>query len=590
MLRIPVTKDFSVLRDVSFNEMFDPRINKCWFNDQSKFFLSDYLKFIKLVYNRQNLIELVPHLFNMFGNEEHYNVQFRKLVTDLPENVLWVFAFTRNISAYWITDDTFALQLTTYTGRLIKERARFHAISYGAYKQFSTSNQINTPEHNASLVDFLTEMGETIEKNFAEAAAATPDAYIGRDYYSATITILNVLLRYVSNAPIIEWQGESYGPGHIVDDVTNCDATMSTDVTPYSVVIRANVPITKSNRKGLYKVFSYNENILSLLPWPITLAGEHQPLLLGVELELSTNYKTKDLIDAQDELFFALKSDSSVSGNKSYVYELVTVPMSFRAHKQQWARFFRKLDYKQFDTSHRTSNGMHVHIAREAFDDDKHIRNFAWFFHNPANYEFIFALSERDRDSFQSYSATYQFNERHSKTNTFKTIERYANAVRGCVTAGRKDKTVEVRLFRGVVSLAYVIKNLECVEALFEFTRNPGYQQLTTKGFMAWLDKQPYNRFRIFRKFLKGLNFSSITPMQEIKDIIFAERRAPQILAMLIKHKFRPTENHIFALNKIVGGVKFELDHTTGELKLLGDPTPANLHAINDSLAQRYAG
>ena len=32
---------------------------------------------------------------------------------------------------------------------------------------------------------------------------------------------------------------------------------------------------------------------------------------------------------------------------------------------------------------------MHVHIGRDHFEDNNHIRNFCWFFNNPANTEFL---------------------------------------------------------------------------------------------------------------------------------------------------------------------------------------------------------
>ena len=122
---------------------------------------------------------------------------------------------------------------------------------------------------------------------------------------------------------------------------------------------------------SLYQHFSYTTNIREILTGTIVKDAEKKtkPLLLGIELECSSDLTINEMMDAQDTPFFLCKSDSSISGSKRNRYEMVTVPMSAAAQKEHWAKWFENIDLNKFDTSLDTNNGLHIHIDRLAFKE-----------------------------------------------------------------------------------------------------------------------------------------------------------------------------------------------------------------------------
>jgi hypothetical protein len=259
--------------------------------------------------------------------------------------------------------------------------------------------------------------------------------------------------------------------------------------------------VSDTNRRALYNILSYSTNPCSLLKWPRQLPREHKPVLYGVELEVATDYSCQDLIDAQKELFFIAKQDGSISGAGRTKAELVTIPMSLRQHKKDWAHWFRKLEYTQFDCTTQTNNGQHVHIDKTAFLNKRHRDNFIWFFLNPCNKTFITEMSERTRMSMEQFSPLPYYAPATTLIKIYKKVYDYAASMRGTINVNSRKPTIEVRLFRGIVSYASMLKNLEFVDAVFHFTQDKTYSEVTLKNFMTWLNALPVNRYKVLRKY-----------------------------------------------------------------------------------------
>lgn len=281
-------------------------------------------------------------------------------------------------------------------------------------------------------------------------------------------------------------------------------------------------------RERLYTTFSYSTNVMNILGEKfISEPKEFKPPFYGVELEMSTDYSQRDLIDATEEPFFILKSDSSISGNKSRVYELVTLPMSIVAHKKRFAHFFSNLDYDTFDRSITTTNGMHVHISRAAFNDTKgkdtesHLRKFSYFFINPSNYQFLLAVSERTEDSLQRFSPIPRPST-HDIAN-HKALFKQSTGCwgRGAINVTSGKPTVEVRLFKGIVSYATIVKNLEFTDSVFFFTQQATRSTLTLHHYLNWLKLQPANKYKTLREFYRRINVTSFVKESNLLEEIF---------------------------------------------------------------------
>lgn len=255
--------------------------------------------------------------------------------------------------------------------------------------------------------------------------------------------------------------------------------------------------ITYDQRSTLYTMFEHSTDVIQKVGKPDKTWSDKEGNvnLYGVELEVSTDYGAKDIIDFFPEIFVICKKDSTITGVKKHPIEIVTVPASLRRHKKMWAAFFKGIDINKFDTMDKHNNGMHVHVDRNSFEQDGiHLKKFCWFFSSKSMQEFNLIMSERTKESLEKWSkfarnATSVANvERHTRD-----LSKYA-----AVNLG-KSQTVEVRLFKGIVSFTSLVKNLEFVDAALEYTRNVSLSQINLKSFLKWLNSLPSSRYRTLR-------------------------------------------------------------------------------------------
>ena len=346
--------------------------------------------------------------------------------------------------------------------------------------------------------------------------------------------------------------------------------------------------VSKLNKTPLYKIFNYSTNVLKHLPYPLTEKGEHNPTLYGVELECKTDYPIEEIINASDEPFFLAKSDSTITGTKTYAMELVTVPASLKALKRQYARWFSKLDYSKFDITTVTNNGMHVHIGREFFEGNSHIRNMCWFLTNPCHRDFIVAISERGSyDAMQSYTTIANFNGSWKKSKAFLRCKDVQSGHRGIMNFN-KAPTIEIRMFKGIVSFASVLKNLEFVDSLLEFSRGMNsHRELALTHYYNWLLHTPPNKYSVLKKYIdQYCKMNLWLPQSEIKEIIFQETDSEKIVGLIKKSGFKITNKHVSILNKN-NRRTFTLDKDTGELHAIPQNV-SKLRPLDRILEQRY--
>jgi len=313
--------------------------------------------------------------------------------------------------------------------------------------------------------------------------------------------------------------------------------------------LRVDIKAKPGDRRILEQILNYSADVLQYLPYTIKGPKEPTATLYGVELEACSDYTPKQIIDAQKDLFFICKNDSSIHGSKGYCYELVTVPASLRAHKRLWAEFFEKVDYRQFDTTKDTGNGMHVHIDRKTFKKD-HLNRFSWFIINPSNKDFLFAVSERPtKRNMEDWASTpncFNYGKKHS-------VARRAVAINGGMRGAvhyKGDKTVEIRIFKGIVSYATVVKNIEFVDSVVEFTRTANTNQVTLKHYLDWVSSLPSNKYTVLRAFFAEAKVEQHLPLAELTEYVWSATDDEDVTEKLNRAPFKVTNEHITALNK----------------------------------------
>lgn len=290
------------------------------------------------------------------------------------------------------------------------------------------------------------------------------------------------------------------------------------------------------SKESLYELKSYSYNFFSAYKKRLSVdKKERDAPIYGVELELSTRYGVPELIDAVDTIWICAKQDSSITGKYSGKYEMVTLPATLKAHKQLWGKWFAGLDMAKFDQTRSTNNGMHVHVAKESFNDQRHQRDFAWFFTNPLCSEFMINFSERGRLNDYCRMPNWADHGYPSSVKTRKDINRYLSGLRGAINVGGTKPTIEVRLFKGIVSYATVLKNLELVDAVFHFTaKGVSYSCNPMREFFNWLRGTNKNQYEALKEYItKFINEEDYTLTSDVSLLIQKYGSKPEFLDKL---------------------------------------------------------
>lgn len=566
----------------TFEEFFNPTKHSLW--QQSRAVTAaEWRDIYKTLFSRENCTnwnDLIIPYFNIAGIRVAPEMErfWKEVISLIRDEYLWQLPFHTMRRA---SDTLYRF----YTLQFLDSSSNIHFSLVNDNRE----TNVSTPEEAARKFNENAVHLETLVNNHAHKLIS--DIQFG--FYNCTSTINSMLSNsfYCRESNDISGsRGRAFTASTLFALMQN-NRNVSLNCTASSI-ISVTIPFNPHDRSHFYQVFQYTTDITRILPGKRKLPSEGVPTYVGVELELSTDYNIQELIDASKELFFIAKHDSSITGRKSNKMELVTVPASFKYLKKQFALWFNNLDYKKFDCTTETNNGMHVHVDRQAFDDDYHIRNFCWFINNPANIPFIVAMSDRGSlAAMQHYTPFCPFGSHLSRTAAFKQSHRLIEGHRGATNlkgGWTNAKTVEVRIFRGIVSYAAIIKNLELVESILNFTKSlTSYRQLSLSSYIEWLFKTPSNRFSILKKYIEQQDLNKFLLVSDIKDIIFNENDPEKIATMLVRSGLKINNDHISFLNK---GRKrtFTLDKDTGQINVI----KTNIFKLADldiDLAKRIA-
>lgn len=191
------------------------------------------------------------------------------------------------------------------------------------------------------------------------------------------------------------------------------------------------------------------------------------PIWFGIELEVEvkSGSDTNEMATKCKELlgeFAIIKSDGSLNDG----FEMVTRPASLEVHRERWVKFMegRPKGIRSWET---TTCGMHVHLTRRGRDSepimtDLTVAKIVMFVNSPRNKAFIVDIAGRDADRWA------KMQDKESLPKALRAIERYE-----AVNLLNK-RTIEFRIFRGTLSYAGFMKNLEFTAAVKDFCGQAG--------------------------------------------------------------------------------------------------------------------
>ncbi len=208
-------------------------------------------------------------------------------------------------------------------------------------------------------------------------------------------------------------------------------------------------------------------------------------LFMGIELEVE---KVKGhmvegfLTLANEEVngvpkFCYFKEDGSLS---EYGAELVTMPATLDGFKFMFPfnalKWLREEGARSFYYS---SCGFHIHVSRSAFSPS-HLYKFLKF--HDKNDKMCQVVGQREYSSYASWDTDASFNFRKNTKNVAKCPD-FGNRYSAINT--NNSHTVELRYFKGNILEEAVLKNVEFVDSVYEYTKQLTIPKLWQYGY-SW--------------------------------------------------------------------------------------------------------
>lgn len=233
-------------------------------------------------------------------------------------------------------------------------------------------------------------------------------------------------------------------------------------------------------------------------------------VFLGIELEVERSsgaIDREDMAEMIDHDFLYFKRDGSIDDG----FEIVTHPMTIsyiKQNKNVWADILNNLrtnKYRSYDTS---TCGMHIHISKNAFTT-WHLFRFMKFFVD--NSDFVTKISQRKVENLDRWAALTDNPSESGKEYTddvlmYKAKKKRGNSKRYLAVNLQNDKSVEIRIFRGTLNDSSFFKNIEFVQATFDYTKSISETDMSLQSFFNFL--RDNNEYPYLRKFIADKNLN----------------------------------------------------------------------------------
>lgn len=208
-------------------------------------------------------------------------------------------------------------------------------------------------------------------------------------------------------------------------------------------------------------------------------------LYMGIELEMekmTDNLLEKFLTDAQeidinDPNFCYFKEDGSLGNNGA---ELVTQPATLDAFKIRFP--FEALDNAREGGArsfYYSQCGFHIHVSRSAFTPS-HLYKFLKF--QVKNDRMCMVVGQREHSSYATWAEEETNNVRHRTKDVVKGTVHSARYT--AINTGNFE-TIELRYFKGNILKEAVLKNVEFVDCVYNYTKQLTVSDIWRKGY-SW--------------------------------------------------------------------------------------------------------
>lgn len=233
-------------------------------------------------------------------------------------------------------------------------------------------------------------------------------------------------------------------------------------------------------------------------------------LYMGIELEMVRVASSADEFlemageDPHDSpRFFYFKEDASVGYDGA---ELVTMPATLSAFEKNFP--FDVLDHARAHWRVRAfeyeSCGFHIHVNRRAFSTT-HLWRFVRFqLKNPLLCQHV---GQRETSNY----ATWQYDSLENNYIPDYVKGKRSNGRRYLAINFQNPNTVELRYFKGNILRNAIMKNVQFVHSMYEYTKEMSYAEvldgaLSQAAYLDWLGSLPQDQYAELRTYLTDYN------------------------------------------------------------------------------------
>ena len=242
-----------------------------------------------------------------------------------------------------------------------------------------------------------------------------------------------------------------------------------------------------------YKVHHY-----SFKPSP-TFFGKQKsynsenPVWYGVELEIgfNDNFEVAKVAKENKKLLY-LKSDSSIISGEEGGVEIVSHPMSFEYAISKYTPLFNKLDVVDSD-----ANGVHIHVNRSAFKDDKHYAFTTKFIVESARCDVLQRIGGRELTNYCELPS----GSKHIADFKSTGKDNFNSARRGLINENN-DNTVEFRFFASSVKEKDLKRYIQFLESVIKYTRYHS-KYITYEGWIKYINKYK-EKYKELKEFIEN--------------------------------------------------------------------------------------
>ena len=222
--------------------------------------------------------------------------------------------------------------------------------------------------------------------------------------------------------------------------------------------------------------------------------GEITRLYFGLEIEMEhkdESYSSRDeaaqfASDLEKINMAYNKSDGSLSCG----FELVTHPMSFAKYKEQGMPLWSYVNQLRDNYGMRAWNtktcGLHIHISRAGFNGGSHMHRFLnLVYSNQEFYEKIAGRSSTRWASFDDCTFAEYNGDQYINHKSFKHKFTNHGSERYSAVNTNNRNTLEMRIFRGSLSIEKMKSYLDLAHASVEYTRTLSVRDIQVDALCA---------------------------------------------------------------------------------------------------------